>query len=238
MLWLRISCVTLLSINTGCHVLMPLDSHEATDLSDLVQPGLDLGTAVDRSATEDLAVHEGPINPDIGLNPDISPANDNGGAGPCAAGATAEKPPTGWSGNMVICSLFGIQKDQCTAEELCSQGWHLCTAKEYQDRGGSSVGPAPTPQAWIKGCLRNGGSYHAPTDILCQPGCVSTTSAPVQGAAWDCLNGIPYSAGGPDVGLMTSYLCYRVGVDQKQTEGFWFYKQVHQKLSAAVCCGP
>lgn len=240
MLWLRISSVALLVANTGCHVLMPLDRHGTADLGSIEDSGdsgrFDQPPTVDRSV--DANLQDGPVALDTGLDPEIAVALDTGSTIPCAAGVTAEKPPTGWSSNMVVCSLTGIQKDQCTAVELCGQGWHLCTAKEYQDRGGGSVGPASLPQAWIKGCIRAGGSaFHAPTDNLCVPGCVYTSSAPTEGAAWDCYNGVQYSTGGLDVGLRTSYLCYRVGEDQKKTEGFWFYKQVYQKLSAAVCCG-
>jgi hypothetical protein len=59
----------------------------------------------------------------------------------------------------------------------------------------------------------------------------------VQTAAWDCATTVfPYSTTASHLGLMTSYMCYRVGVNKPPTVGFWFYKAVNSTLSAAVCC--
>ena len=168
---------------------------------------------------------------DAGLK-EATPAAD-GGSQPCASNASPITSPSGWAASMRLC-MRSTKVNQCLAELACGAGWHLCSASEYLLYGGDKEGPGSL--AWIKGCVRTGGLPFAPTNGLCSTIC--SPPAPIANAnnSWPCGPGSGVGSPSSNIGLITSSLCHRVGVNDKTTEGFWSPLQVYLTESAAVCC--
>lgn len=122
-------------------------------------------------------VDSGPVDtgpaPDAFMDPDTGPA-DTGPAdtGPPDTGPTDSGPPPCSTAPGIGCcdgtndqiflepfdpvrGMVGCRgsETQCTAEELCAPGWHLCTYPEFANRGGSAV--LPLFQVWLAGCARH-----------------------------------------------------------------------------------
>lgn len=157
----------------------------------------------------------------------------------CASKATQASLYPG--GTMAVCSLTSgpASLNQCQAEALCntSGGWHLCTASEYQSRGGTAS-QWPAIQAWIKGCIRTNDKLFAPTDQLCEPTCGVITGKQIQ-TAWDCVTGIAsFNYANENIGLSKANICWRVGINDPSTEARWSPLAASVPLDSALCCSP
>jgi hypothetical protein len=132
---------------------------------------------------------------------------------------------------MVVCK--GAAVTQCQASTLCAAGWHLCTATEYLDRGGTALGYAG---AWIQSCIRVNNKVTAPTDALC-PSCVPG-SAGYATVMWECGGGYGNALTSDQLVPVTASACMRLGIDDPSTAGFWYPGSAGTPRSAAACCYP
>jgi hypothetical protein len=75
---------------------------------------------------------------------------------------------------------------QCTAAELCGEGWHLCRFIEFEMAGGVET-PA-TEERWLDACVREAGPVPptCPTSAVCSSSCDTTVSGQSVAATYDC----------------------------------------------------
>jgi hypothetical protein len=231
----------------GCHLLFPFS--EAPDAAGGSDGAVDLRRRGDgigeRKPTGDLSLAaDSAPPPDQDRLSDGPPEDqgldvlgeDTGGASTQCTGTAVLRTP--WiDPTMVICDRdqAGPGFDQCGAHQVCNQseGWFLCTAQEYLDRGGDQSGW--NDQAWIQGCVRDSGQPRAPTDEVCSVCDLATTTSPP--SAWLCQDETPsFELPYRRIGVVTSSLCWRAGENLATTAGHWSPYGAGLMRTAAACC--
>jgi hypothetical protein len=133
---------------------------------------------------------------------------------------------------MVICESFG--RSQCEAGDACAAGWHLCSATEYQDRGGRVVPDNVTVVgSWIAGCARD--SRTVLRDGICAF-CGSESGAP-PAMIYQC-DGSDIGPGMIDdaIGVLSARECKRVGENSALTAAYWSIYWAGSAAAHSMCC--
>ena len=250
-----------LLVLAGCHWILPFpqaagDSAGTTDLPGGLDPGswspeTSVGDGPRDGSPAEARLTDAPVKREVKPGPpDIKPEPPDVKAatgdvlpptGPCAAAAYPMTSP--WPATTMRLCGTATTVTQCTAETLCNtaEGWHLCSPLEYQARGGGNKGPGASYHvAWLKGCVRDsstGPTPYAPINKVCSTACpIGVTSANLA-TSWPCSGG---GSGNltiaQNLGLLTSGLCKRAGVDTAAAEGYWAPVSDSYKAHEAVCC--
>jgi len=148
------------------------------------------------------------------------------------------------NGKMVVClsNSSTTWYNQCEASSLCdiAGGWILCPASTYRAAFGPGANPPPASsagQAWVAGCVRDGGKLTLPTDGTCS--CSNTGSVTTVPVGWSCATQMTtFNSSARQLGLATSQSCNLVGLQDPSTAGFWMPQSALANKRQAVCCHP
>ncbi len=198
-------------------------------------PTTDPGRSLELAAAVDRAPHlesSTPLDGNAGLDtPGDGPRADVGSVGGCAPGNEAVIVDQ----NLVFCTAPTPLYSQCTAAMACdgAAGWRLCPAPSYLQR--FAVAHPPVPQAWIAGCVRDGGQTMSPTSTVCSS-CTSATTTAIE-VAWSCTTHLAAAiTAAREAGLVSESQCLRVGANAVATAGYWLPQWAGALKSAAACC--
>jgi hypothetical protein len=230
----------------GCHRIFPFDLPDApADLGVAVDGAkgdvlktdadavMDLISPADGKLLQDGPQVDGPQVDGLPIDQMVTLT------APCSSkGKPLVSPVAGWdSSKMRLCQKIGNSTlTQCQAAALCNPaGWSLCEPGDYRKNGGDIAGTSIT--AWLKACIRSGGTSYAPMSKICG-GCNITTASKTP-THWSCSGtSFPISIY-KYVGLRTGDSCKRVGVNHTNNEGFWIPSTSSTSTTdGAVCCHP
>lgn len=140
---------------------------------------------------------------------DGMPSDESSEAGGGHPGCAEGEPDQIYRADMVGCPGHATQ---CTAAELCAEGWHLCRTHDFEMRGGLDT-PA-TEQRWLAACVREAGAGPTcPTAGTCNSDCATTVSGVEAAVSFGCNTAVLTETGISPLGVATSTdaAAHRVG---------------------------
>jgi len=139
--------------------------------------------------------------------------------------------------SQVIMATCMGSDSQCTAEDACATGWHLCTGTEYLARGGKTIPQNSTIiRAWIAACGRDLDGTKL-KDGVCSSCETGEIGAP-WGMLYECTTGNQIGPGMADgtLAVVTSDICMRLIQNTPANGGYWSLYWAGLGAGGSVCC--
>ncbi len=208
----------------GCHLIFPFDLVRSKDAA--TDSGVGADGASDVSPDDAVWFDAPQFN-------DFDPSLDS--PNPTTACSNGQPPAFTFNSTMVICGLItGSSGKQCDAAKQCNStnGWHLCTATEYQNREDKTI--VPSKGGWLASCVSNVSATKEPSNKIC-PAC-DTNPGPKSDFVWDCGGVLLHSLPWTYMSVRSWIACTRLGSNNAVNEAYWAVQGVMTTLSFVVCC--